>query len=47
MATPKKTKGSDSERKILEHAHRGLQLLTEYKPKLMGKVNASDTSKKR
>lgn len=40
MTTAKKTKGSDSERKILEHAHRGLQLLTEYKPKLMGKVNA-------
>lgn len=40
MTTPKKTKGSDSERKLLEHAHRGLQLLTEYKPKLMGKVNA-------
>lgn len=40
MTTTKKTKGSDSERKLLEHAHRGLQLLTEYKPKLMGKVNA-------
>ena len=40
MTTQKKTKGSDSERKLLEHAHRGLQLLTEYKPKLMGKVNA-------
>jgi AhpD family alkylhydroperoxidase len=40
MASGKKTKGSDSERKILEHAHRGLQLLAEYKPKLMGKVNA-------
>jgi len=40
MTTHKKTKGSDSERKLLEHAHRGLQLLTEYKPKLMGKVNA-------
>jgi AhpD family alkylhydroperoxidase len=36
----KKTKGSDSERKVLEHAHRGLQLITEYKPKLMGKVQA-------
>lgn len=34
------TKGSDSERKILEHAHRGLQLITEYKPKLMGKIQA-------
>ena len=40
MTTLKKTKGSDSERKVLEHAHRGLQLLTEYKPKLMGKVQA-------
>lgn len=40
MATPKKTKGSDSERKVLEHAHRGLQLITEYRPKLMGKVQA-------
>lgn len=40
MATSKKTKGSDSERKVLEHAHRGLQMLTEYKPKLMGKVQA-------
>ncbi|MDR3395427.1 MAG: carboxymuconolactone decarboxylase family protein [Parasulfuritortus sp.] len=34
----KKPKGSDSERKILEHAHRGLQLLSEHKPKLMGKI---------
>ena len=40
MTTERKTKGSDSERKILEHAHRGLQILAEYKPKLMGKVNA-------
>jgi AhpD family alkylhydroperoxidase len=40
MTTPKKTKGSDSERKVLEHAHRGLQLMTEYRPKLMGKVQA-------
>jgi len=40
MAATKKTKGSDSERKVLEHAHRGLQLITEYKPKLMGKVQA-------
>ena len=38
MSHSKKTKGSDSERKILEHAHRGIQMLTEYKPKLMGKV---------
>jgi len=40
MATTRKTKGSDSERKIIEHAHRGLQLLTEHKPMLMGKVQA-------
>lgn len=37
---PHKTKGSDSERKILEHAHRGLQLFTEYRPKLMGKMQS-------
>ncbi|PIU16772.1 MAG: hypothetical protein COT19_04345, partial [Gallionellales bacterium CG08_land_8_20_14_0_20_59_87] len=40
MPTSTKTKGSDSERKVLEHAHRGLQLITEYRPKLMGKVQA-------
>ncbi|NCN88905.1 MAG: carboxymuconolactone decarboxylase family protein [Gallionella sp.] len=40
MTTSAKTKGSDSERKVLEHAHRGLQLITEYRPKLMGKVQA-------
>lgn len=40
MADKKKPKGSDSERKILEHAHRGLQLISEHKPKLMGKVQA-------
>lgn len=40
MASAKKTKGSDSERKILEHAHRGQQLMAEYKPKLMGKIQA-------
>jgi len=40
MANSKKTKGSDSERKVLEHAHRGLQMISEYRPKLMGKVNA-------
>jgi AhpD family alkylhydroperoxidase len=40
MTNAKKTKGSDSERKVLEHAHRGLQLMTEYRPKLMGKVQA-------
>ena len=39
MTIDKHTKGSDSERKVLEHAHRGLQLITEYKPKLMGIVN--------
>jgi AhpD family alkylhydroperoxidase len=38
MANSKKTKGSDSERKILEHAHRGLQLYAEHRPKLMGKI---------
>jgi len=40
MNASKKTKGSDSERKVLEHAHRGLQLITEYRPKLMGKIQA-------
>lgn len=40
MTDQKKTKGSDSERKVLEHAHRGMQMLSEYKPKLMGKVQA-------
>jgi len=40
MTTSAKTKGSDSERKVLEHAHRGLQLITEFRPKLMGKVQA-------
>jgi len=36
----RKPKGSDSERKLLEHAHRGLELLSEYQPKLMGKAQA-------
>ena len=40
MNTKNKPKGSDSERKVLEHAHRGLQLMTEYRPKLMGKVQS-------
>ncbi len=40
MTNSNKAKGSDSERKILEHAHRGLQLMAEYRPKLMGKVQA-------
>jgi len=40
MADEKQTKGSDSERKVLEHAHRGLQLMAEYRPRLMGKVQA-------
>ncbi len=40
MTEAKKTKGSDSEKKVIEHAHRGLQLITEYRPKLMGKVQA-------
>ncbi|HQT27511.1 MAG TPA: carboxymuconolactone decarboxylase family protein [Burkholderiales bacterium] len=35
-----KPKGSDSERDILEHARRGLQLFTEYSPKVMGKIQA-------
>ncbi len=39
MSSNKHPKGSDSERKILEHAHRGLELITEHKPKLMGLVN--------
>lgn len=38
--TKKKPKGSDSERKVLEHAHRGLQLMSERQPKLMGKIQA-------
>jgi len=40
MSSTKKTKGSDSERKVLEHAHRGIQMLTEYRPRLMGKIQA-------
>lgn len=40
MTTGTHTKGSESERKVLEHAHRGLQLITEHKPKLMGTVHA-------
>lgn len=40
MSVSKRIKGSDSERKILELAHRGLQLIAEHRPKLMGKVNA-------
>jgi len=40
MTNSTKTRGSDSERKVLEHAHRGLQMISEYRPKLMGKVNA-------
>jgi AhpD family alkylhydroperoxidase len=40
MNTPKKTKGSETERKVLEHAHRGLQMMSEFRPMLMGKVNA-------
>ena len=40
MGDGKKTKGSDSERKILEHAHRGLQLFSEFNPKVMGKIQA-------
>jgi AhpD family alkylhydroperoxidase len=40
MTDKKHPKGSDSERKILEHAHRGIQMLTEHKPGLMGKIQA-------
>lgn len=40
MTSAKKTKGSDSEREVLEHAHRGLQMITEFKPRLMGKIQA-------
>ena len=40
MASGKKAKGSDSEREVLKHAHRGLQMFTEFKPKLMGKIQA-------
>jgi AhpD family alkylhydroperoxidase len=40
MTKSTKPKGSDSERKVLEHAHRGLQLITEHKPKLMGIVQS-------
>lgn len=36
----RRPKGSDSSRKVLEHAHRGLQLMAEYNPKLMGKVSS-------
>lgn len=40
MTDIKKPKGSDSERKVLEHAHRGLELMSEHRPKLMGKIQA-------
>ena len=40
MTSEHKPKGSDSEKKILEHAHRGLQLFSEYNPKVMGKIQA-------
>lgn len=40
MTQDKHPKGSASERDILEHAHRGIQLLTERKPALMGKISA-------
>ena len=36
----RKPKGSDSSKKVLEHAHRGIQLLAEYDPKLMGKIQS-------
>ena len=41
MTEQRKTKGSASERKVLEHAHRGMQVCSEYKPMLMGEVQAS------
>ena len=34
----KRPKGSDSTRKVLQHASRGIQLLSEYNPRLMGKT---------
>lgn len=37
---PSLPKGSDSGKKVLEHAHRGLQLMSEFNPKLMGKIGA-------
>ena len=40
MTNGRHPKGSDSERKVLEHAHRGLQLITEHKPRLMGFVQS-------
>lgn len=40
MTTEHEPKGSDSEKKILEHAHRGMQLFSEYSPKVMGKIQA-------
>ncbi len=40
MEGTKKPKGSDSERKILEHAHRGMEMLAEHRPRLMGKLQA-------
>lgn len=40
MEGKKKPKGSDSERKILEHAHRGMEMLAEHRPRLMGKLQA-------
>ncbi len=36
MAITNKTSGSGSERKVLEHAHRGAQIIIEYEPGLMG-----------
>jgi|GEM_PF-388938 len=36
----RKPKGSDSTRKLLEHAHRGLELMAEHQPRVMGKVQA-------
>ncbi len=36
----KHPKGSDSAKKILEHAHRGLELMAEYQPAAMGASHA-------
>lgn len=38
--TARKPKGSDSAKKVLEHAHRGLELMAEYQPATMGATQA-------
>ncbi len=35
-----KAKGSHSEKAVLDHAHRGLQLMAEFRPMLMGKIQS-------